>query len=260
MLRELPLQAAVTSYRATSIAGLVFRLQGYVYTAANPAVDYYIQLFDSLETAGGAAGLVPLKSWEGQANFQFIFHESEGIPITNGALFVLSTTDAIYTPVVGGGNVMDIQVEIEEYSSLAQEFTPNAILNIDLGTGGFTTITADNGGTTYPLLTRVDFRAQNGPDCWLMVFAKSPIAGDKSITQRKMFLSTLGLDSSNKIIPAVFGDQNGFRSYSQSVGGVNHNGLYIALSSTGDVYTAFAAAAITGNMDVYWFDNTAVAP
>ena len=244
MIRELPAQAAVYVYQQSFIPTLIFRIQGWNYQAA----DCYLQLFDSLTAP--APGAVPLKSFYLQAAFTFLYHESEGIPCKTGAYWALSSTDATFTALVAGGGI-DLQVEIEEFQSLAALVTPESDLNHSVGAGGFVQITADTNNPAFGsvLFSKAVITPGSTQNLYFMLFAVSPVSG----TTKPSIVRPITLVQSIPLL-IEFGDQNGpVITYTDFTTQTLHNGLFYGLSTTGDKFTAYAGADMI--VSAYYFNN-----
>lgn len=247
MQRELPLQAAVSSYQATTIGCLIFRIQGVFNTAGT--AQMFVQVFDRLSVP--TAGLVPIKSWSvGAASGAFFdYHDIEGCTIFTGAWFVLSSTDATYTA-PAGGNTIDIQVDIEEYSSRADVPVPTTTGPTAIGAGGILTILAN--GSTGPLqLSKIVLIPTTSQNLYLMIFTALPLAGSKNYLVVRPVRLTAAIP-----LLVQFGDENGLttQQFTDTANSIISNGLYIALSSTGNVLTVYAGNDVTATTS--YFSNT----
>lgn len=241
MIRQLPMQAAVTSYVAAVIPVVVYRLNGEFNSSGN--TDYWLQLFDATVLPGN--GAVPTKSWRVQSQFAYNQHEGDGITCKVGAVFALSITDATLTLDTTSGDSVDIQVEIEEYQSVP---TVPAVTSASITGAGPDNVIPD-GNPPGRLASITVSTVSANPVIYIMVMTVTiPVSGTTiPIFQKKLNLAAGVAQTIN------FGQEQGLLSQSVDPANCNttHTGMTLALSTTPGVYTAYVVGDETLGRSYY---------
>lgn len=107
----------VAAMQVSTVPVVVYKAQGYYVSHSNN--DCYLQFFDGVTAANLVSGTTkPLKSLLLQANFVYDYHWSDGVTFKTFCQAVLSQTDNVFTTMVDGADLADMEVDIEEYSQV----------------------------------------------------------------------------------------------------------------------------------------------